>query len=232
MNKWMLATTLAWNLGFNVVAHAHENQPDGLVNLQAVANIELETDTIVAVMAVDAEHKQPAELAEQINTTIAWALNKATTFKSVQVKGGLYSAHQLYDKNILRAWRGSQQLVLESKNSVELGQLIGLLQTKLLVKSLRYIISKEKIAKVKTALIQQAIEQFKQQALVITKSLEHTQYVIHQINIDSNANQPPVRFAQARLLSNAQTLETASANLQTSTSDIQITVSGSIRLIK
>ncbi|MBQ0723833.1 MAG: SIMPL domain-containing protein [Cycloclasticus sp.] len=231
MNKWMLAAALTFNMSFNAV-HAHETQPDGLVNLQSNVSITLETDTTIAVMAVEAEHKQPAQLAEQINTTMAWALDAAKKFKSIDVKGGQYSAHQMYDKNVVRSWRGSQQLVLESKNSVELGQLIGLLQTKLLLKSLRYIVSNEKRKKVKTGLIQQAIEQFKQQARVITKSLDHTQYAIHQINIDSNASQPPVHFAQARLLNNAQAVETASANLQPSTSDIQITVSGSIRLIK
>lgn len=231
MNKWILATTLTFYISFNTV-QAHEIQADGLVNLQSVVSISLETDTTIAVLAVEAEHKEPAQLAEQINTTMAWALDTTKKFKSIDVKGGQYSAHQMYDKSVLRSWRGSQQLVLESKNSAELGQLIGLLQKKLLLKSLRYIISNEKREKVKTGLIQQTIEQFKQQARVITKSLDHTQYAIHQINIDSNASQPPVHFAQARLLNSTEAFETTNANLQPSTSDIQITVSGSIRLIK
>lgn len=214
-------------------AIAHETQLEGIVNLQASASVEIETDTMQANIAVEAENYDPAKLAKIINEKMAWALSTAKPFKAVKVKGGQYTSHQLYNKRVFRAWRGTQTITLESKNSTELGKLIGLLQKKLLIKSLRYHVSKEKIATVKKDLIKQAIANFKEQAQVITKGFDKNRYVIHQINVNTNNHSRPVYYAKSRMMAgDAMMAESAPANLQQNSSNIQVNINGSIRLIK
>jgi len=228
MNKWIAALSFCF---FLTPALAHDSKPEGLVSLQASASIELETDTMLATIAVEAENYDPALLATSINKKMAWALETAKPFKHVKVKGGQYSSHQIYNKHVFKAWRGSQRITLESTNSAELGQLIGLLQQQLLVKSIRYQVSKEKVNSVKKDLLTQAINNFKQQATLISQQFNKSSYRIHAINISSNNQQRPIHYASSRMMSDSAMSKSAPANLQQNSRNIQLNINGSIRLI-
>ncbi|SHJ38073.1 SIMPL domain-containing protein [Cycloclasticus pugetii] len=228
MNKWILLFNLIF---LTSPLMAHDKPFDGVVNLQASASLEIETDTMLASIAVEAEHYDPAVLAEQINQKMSWALKTAAPFKTVKVKGGQYTSHQLYNKRIFKAWRGIQTITLESKDSEHLGKLIGLLQKELLIKSLRYQVSEEKLNATKQLLTKQAIADFKAQAQTITNEFDKNKYIVHQINIHSNNQHRPVYYAKSRMLSSSVTDEAAPANLQQNTSTIQVNVNGSIRLV-
>lgn len=229
MNKWILLLSIGFILS---PAVAHEVQLEGIVNLQASASQEVETDTMLATIAVESENYDPSLLAQTINKEMAWALNTAKEYKDVKVKGGQYTSHQIYNKRIFKAWRGTQTITLESKNSDSLGKLVGQLQKKLLVKSLRYQVSKEKLASVNEGLVNQAIENFKKQAALITKGFDKNKYVIHQINVNHNNRHRPVYYAKSRMMSDSAMIESAPANLQQNTSKVQVNINGSIRLIK
>jgi len=230
MRQWILL------LGLSLLvspAFAHETPPEGIVNLQASASVEVETDTMQAVISVEAENHDPSVLAKNINEKMAWALKAAKPFKDVKVKGGQYTSHQLYNKRIFRAWRGSQTITLESKNSVQLGELMGVLQKKLLIKSLRYHVSKEKREAVNKKLIKLAIKNFKEQAQVVTQGFDKNKYIIHQISINTNNQQHPVYYAQPRMMAaDSMMTKSAPANLQQSSSNIRVNINGSIRLVK
>ncbi|ORU89512.1 MAG: hypothetical protein A6F71_00660 [Cycloclasticus sp. symbiont of Poecilosclerida sp. M] len=228
MRIWIFALTLAV---FITPAIAHDVQPTGLVNIQASASVEVATDTMQAVIAVEAEHYDPVILAETINKKMAWALATAKPYSMVKVKGGQYSSHQKYHNRIFKAWRGTQTITLESKNSAKLGKLIGLLQKKLLIKSLRYHVSKEKIKSVNKTLVKQAIVNFKEQAQVITRGFDKSKYVIHQINVNTNNRRQPVYYAKSRMMADSMVAEAAPAQLQQNSSTIQVNINGSIRLI-
>jgi len=230
MRQWALLLGLSFLINS---AFAREAAAEGIVNLQASASMEVETDTMQAVISVEAENYDPSVLAKSINEKMGWALKAAKPFKDVKVKGGQYTSHQLYNKRIFRAWRGSQTITLESKNSAQLGQLIGVLQEKLLIKSLRYHVSKEKRETVKKALLKKAIKNFKDQALVVTQGFDKNKYVIHQININTNNQHRPIHYARSRMMAaDSMMAKSAPANLQQNTSNIQVNINGSIRLIK
>ena len=214
------------------LAFAHDVQPEGIINLQATASMEIETDTMLATVAVEAENYDPAVLAKKINEQMSWAMATAKPFSDIKVKGGQYTTHQIYNKRIFKAWRGTQTITLESKNTAELGKLIGLLQKKLLIKSLRYHVSKEKVQAVNKTLIKQAISNFREQALVITKEFGKNKYVINQVNVNANNRHQPVYRARSYMKADAMMAESAPANLQQNSSNIQVNVNGSIRIIK
>jgi len=96
-----------------------------------------------------------------------------------------------------------------------------------LVKSLSYQVSKEKLETINTQLMSEAIDKFKQQAATITKKFDMNKYVIHQINVGSQDQNPPMHYAQVRMMA-----ESAPANLQPNSSTIQVIINGSIQLSK
>jgi len=228
MNKWILLISLSVLLS---PASAHEVQIEGLVNLQATASQEVKTDTMIATVAVEAENYDPAVLAQTINKKIAWAIAIAKKHPDVTTKGGQYTSHQIFNKRIFKAWRGMQSITLESKNSASLGKLIGLLQEKLLIKSIRYQVSTEKIDAVNKSLVKQAIQNFKAKAALITKEFDKNKYVIHQININQNNQHSPVYYAKSRGMADSAMVESVPANLQQNSSKIQVNINGNIRLI-
>ncbi|MEY8195365.1 MAG: SIMPL domain-containing protein [Cycloclasticus sp.] len=228
MKKWILALSLSFLL---TPAFADETKPKGIVNLQASASLTVDTDLMLATLAVEAENHDPALLAKTINKKMAWAMSTSKPFSNIKLKGGQYSSQQIFHKRIFKAWRGSQSITLQSKNTAELGKLIGLLQEQLLVKSIRYQVSKEKLAQSKQGLLKQAIANFRNKATFISQQFEKSGYTLQTININSNTPRPPVFYAKSRMMSSAPMSEAAPANLQQNTSIIQVNVNGSIQLV-
>jgi len=230
MKKLLLA---ALSLSFLLTpAFADNNQANGIVNLQASASITVDTDIMLATLAVEAENYDPALLAKTINKKMAWAITTSKAFNSIKVKGGQYSSHQIYNKRVFKAWRGTQSITLQSKNSADLGKLIGLLQEQLLVKSIRYQVSKEKLAQSNETLLKQAITNFKKKATLISQQFEKDGYILRTININSNNSRPPVFYAKSRMMNSTAMSEAAPANLQQNTSVIQVNINGSIQLLQ
>jgi len=233
MKEWILALSLSFLLA---PAFADEAKLNGIVNLQASANLTVDTDIMLATLAVEAENYDPALLAKTINKDMAWAIRTAKPFNSVKLKGGQYSSHQVYNKQVFKAWRGTQSITLQSitlqsKNSADLGRLIGLLQKRLLVKSIHYQVSKEKLTQSNEKLLKQAITNFKKKATLISQQFEKSGYALRNITINSNTPRPPVYYTKSRMVASSQMSEAAPANLQQNTSLIQVNVNGSIKLI-
>ena len=66
---------------------------------------------------------------------------------------------------------------------------------------------------------------------MITAEFDKGQYVIHQINVNTNNQHRPIYHAQSRMMADSAMAESKSANLQQNSSTIQVNVNGSIRLI-
>jgi len=209
---------------------AHENKNEGLISLQASASKEVQTDTMEAVISVEVEKLDPSRVAEIINKEMSFAIKTASTYKNITVKGGQYTTHQVYDKRIFKAWRGAQSITLKSKDIHQLGQLIGVLQKKFLIKSLVYNVSPEKRKQYSAKLLEQAIVNFKEKSALITKNFGKNNYVIHQININSN-NRQPVYYAKSRMMSDSNAHMNTPASLQQTQVKIEVNINGSIRLI-
>lgn len=232
MKKLVLGCSLLVCFISPLWAHDIPTVVEGLVNIQASANAEVETDTMMATVSIEAENYNPVTLAKNINEKMAWAIATSKKFNNVKVKGGQYSTHQLYNKLIFKAWRGRQTITLESKDTVQLGELIGLLQKKLLIKSLHYKVSTERLEMLKTDLMKQAIAKFRARADIVVQGFEAKQYVIKQININTNDHRRPVYRAQMMREDVAMKSKSAPATIQQSTSNINVNINGRIRIIK
>lgn len=205
------------------------DQPAGLISIQTNATQDVETDTMVALIAIEDEQSDSAKLAQQINSLMAWAQALISKQPDVELIGGNYSSYPVYDKRIFKHWRGSQQFSLKSKKPPQLGQLVGQLQNKLLIKSLEYQVSTELSQQTQDQLIKQALDAFKARAEIVRQQLGASAYSIYRLDIQTNQHGGPV-MPRARLMM-ADAVESATpATLNPAQQSIQVTVSGTIKL--
>ena len=198
------------------------------VHLQVEQTESVSNDTMRVILNTYGEAQDPARLAAQINTDMEWALQVAGSDKEVSVSTGGYQTYPYYRENVLKGWRGQQDLELEGRDTRRIGQLIGQLQEKLQVKTIRFSVSEEKRHDVENRLIGRALDAFKARAAIIGDNLQATGYRIVDININTSTQRPPVPY-QARLATVAKAADTSVA-VEAGESDIQVSVNGTIEL--
>jgi predicted secreted protein len=163
---------------------------------------ELSNDLAEVVLAAQAEHSDPAQVAKEINDTMAWALNQVHGSADIAANSGSYQTYPVYDKTRLDHWRGIQTLVLRSKQIAALNKLVGKLQQRLQVQNMRFSVSPDQQQASESRLMDQALEQFKARALRIQERLGAKSYELVSLKIGTSATPPPFpveRMAMARV---------------------------------
>lgn len=208
-------------------ALADEAEPYDIISLHAQRTMQVDNDLMVAELGVEMEGKDPANLAERVNDSMAWALNQTRKSRSVDVNTGNYHVNAVYDKNSISHWRAIQTLNLKSKDVGEMTRLIGVLQNRLLIKSMGFVISPQKRDKVENTLIGETLDAFKQRASLVSDNLAAKGYRIVKISIDTpDSVTPPRPFMMTMAMERKVSLPAVEAGM----SDITVMVSGSIQL--
>ena len=153
------------------------------VHFQVERTRAVDNDRMQAVLSTTAEDDNTARLADQINKTMDWALKAAKTKTKIEVRTGGYRTHPVYDKDKIRRWRATQELIIEGSDFAELGGLIGQLQERLQVTSINFSVSAEKRRAVEDDLIAQSLEAYKQRAELVRKQLAAKSYQIGRAHV-------------------------------------------------
>ena len=223
------ALLLACMLVVSTAVRSDDNPPRyNQVRLQAQQSESVSNDTMHVTLNSYAEMQDSSRLAARINRDMDWALAQARQFSDVKVSTGGYQTWPVTRKEVTSAWRGQQDLILESRNTEMLSQLTGQLQEKLKIKSMSFSVSDEKRMAVENRLIDAALNAFKVRARIVGDNLNAKGYRIVDINVGTSAQRPPVMY-QARMSSVSMEASDAVA-VEGGESDVQVTVSGSIEL--
>ncbi|HHO67496.1 MAG TPA: DUF541 domain-containing protein [Gammaproteobacteria bacterium] len=199
------------------------------VSFQLDLDREVANDHAEAVLSVTDEDRNPAELASRINSAMRWALDMALAEKQVKVQSGSYRTYPVYDDKKIVRWRGRQDLVLESGDVDALSRLVGRLQTRLQMQSLRFSVAPDTRRKVEDGLIEQVLAAFEARAARIATALGARGYRIVRIDLGTSGRPPvlPVRMESARRLTAAAVPPPA---MESGTSRIGVQLSGTIEL--
>jgi predicted secreted protein len=100
------------------------------VSFEVERSRDVVNDWIRAVVGVTDEDPDPAALADRVNRTMAWALEKARERSGVAVRSGGYRTVPIDRKGRLRHWRATQDLVLEGGDTSAVSGLVGELQSR------------------------------------------------------------------------------------------------------
>jgi predicted secreted protein len=157
-----------------------------------------------------------------------WALSLAKTEKKVSVNTGNYQTYPVLHKNEHKGWRGQQDLELEGEDTRRISDLVGKLQERLQVKTIRFSVSDKKRHAVENRLISEALDAFRERAGIIGENLQANSFRIVDINVDTATRRPPVPY-QARMSSMAMK-EDVPVAVEAGESQVTVTVSGTIEL--
>lgn len=198
------------------------------VHFQVERNRPVDNDSMHAVLSFTAEDDNAARLADQVNRAMDGALKTAKARPKIEVRTGSYRTWPVYEKNKIRRWRATQELLLEGSDFAELGNLIGQLQERLQVNSINFSVSPARRASVEDELIAQALDAFKQRAELVRKQFASKGYRLVNVSINTGGGQPvPLMRGMAM---EAMDKSPAPPALEAGTSLLGVNVSGMIEL--
>ena len=211
----------------NVSAH-DESPAFNIVSLQAEASREVQNDLMQASLAVEMEDRDPAKLADAVNRAMQDALKTAAEFKSVNVRSGNYQTYPVYDKTRFSHWRARHELRLESRDFAAAASLIGKLQGALQLSAMDFKVAPDTRRKMENELIAEALAAFNQRAEIVRTTLKAGAYRLKEMNIGTAGGGMRPVFAFSRAMQAAEAV--AQPAVEAGTSEVSVTVSGSIKL--
>lgn len=185
-------------LSFSLLAQA-ESEPYNRVDFQVEAAREVANDLLQATMSVELQDKQPARVAQQLNTKLNEALKQASAFSTVKARSGNQHTYPVYGKNHqIDTWRGHGEIRLQSRDFKAAAELIMQLQASLQLTGLQFSVAPETRAQTENALIAEAIKAFQQRAEMIRTTVGAKSYATVHFSITNGDIPRPYLMAQMR----------------------------------
>jgi predicted secreted protein len=226
--RFFAASLLALLLGPLAAAAQAPETLFNLVSLNAQAEREIPNDLLTAMLAAESEGADPVQLADGINRAMQRALATALAYKTVKAQSAGYQTIPIYDKNRVARWRVRQELRLESADFAAATELIGKLQSSLMVTGLTLSVSGEARRKAENALIAEALAAFDERARVVRDAMKAKGYRVRDLQVSPGGTPPRAVFAMAARAMASESL--AAPAVEAGSTRILITVSGTIQL--
>lgn len=232
--RWL---ALAGVLGLQAVLPA-QAQSSGetlynVFNLTSEATAEIDNDLMIATLVVQQEDKDPAVLADKVNSTMAWAVDQLRPFKTLSIKTRDYQTYPRYDTSQVRrliGWRATQTLQLETEDFGAAGQAIQQLQEKLQVQGIRLMTKDATREKASDQLIGEALDAFKDRALLVQKNMGSAGYRVLDVNIQTGQSNVPMLNARAEMADVMRSSVAAEPVVEPGTSRVTVQVFGRVQL--
>jgi predicted secreted protein len=223
-----LIILLLCSLALPMSLHAEKTITYDKVNLSAKASMEVENDTLIAILYAQKEGGDLSALTNSINKQISAALQKAKQTEGIKVQTLGYQTSPIYQQKRLSGWRVKQSVRLESRHSQKLSELISQLQASLALESISYAVSTERQKAVEEKLIGEAIGEFQHRAKMVTNKLGHKTYRLVDLTI--NTGDQPIRPIRMRASMMSMERSVSAPALEAGTQTLQVSVSGRIEL--
>jgi predicted secreted protein len=199
------------------------------VHFEVERSRDVANDWVQAVVGITDEDLDPAELADRVNRTMAWALETARDKSGVVVKSGGYRTVPVHEKGKLRRWRASQDLILEGAEVRAISDLVGELQSRLQLRSIAFTVSPQRRRATEDELIDEVLDAFKARAERVRENLGASAYQLIEISIDTGGA-PPVRPLRAEMVRAVGAAEVAPPALEGGSSRLVVRAHASIEL--
>lgn len=203
-----------------------------VIDLQTEATRLVSNDEMNVRLSLEKTNKQPAELANQINSLMSQGLALAKKYPQVKVKTGNQNTYPIYDTTSrkLKDWRANAELQLTSKDFKAASQLLSELQQTFQMENISFSVSDEQRKKVESELVIEASQNFQQRAQALTQAWRKTNYELVNLNINTN-NYEAAPAAMGLMMAKSRVAE-APMTQEVSSGESKITVSanGSIQL--
>lgn len=215
------------------IARADERGPDyDMISLQADARAEVPNDLLVATLFVEMTMGDATRLAAEVNKTLNNGVRLVHEFPGVKIESGQQSTWPVYDAkgNKLTGWRTRAELRVESKDFDAASRAIAKMQGAMQMAGMTFVLSPDTADATNNRLIDAALKAFRARADIVAKSLGATGWRTVNLNIGTDGGRPPVPMY--RMAPQAAAMADAVPPQETAggTSDITVTVNGTIQL--
>lgn len=216
-------------LFIGLAAVAADAPPTGtLIDFQAQSELTAPNDLGRASAYFEASGPNAGDLARKVNKVIAEALVTAKAQTEIKVKSGGSHTYPVYGKGnrTIEGWRMRSDLVLESRDSAALSELLGKLQNTLAVGNLNFSPAPETRRKFEDEATLDAIVRFQEKAGRYANAFKKT-YRVRNLTIQGNAFSPQPMYRGMALMASS---DAAPMPVEAGESTVTVTVSGQIEL--
>lgn len=200
------------------------------VSFRVEARREVANDWATARFSILAEGKDPAVVANSVNSQMTAALVKAKGTKDIEIRSGAYVTQPVYDNGRVVRWRARQELRLESGDVDRLSKLIGTLQGESVsLSGIVFSVKSETRDALEGELINEALAAFRARASLIAKGMNAADWSLVGLSVGRSGGEPQMVHmrAEADMMSMSQSAPPA---FEAGTSDIRIQIDGSVEL--
>lgn len=174
--SWLVAGLAALVLAFPATAIASDGGTT--LALTGKAERQVANDHMTVLMTTEARAPEAATAAATVNRNMQAALERAGEQEGIDARTIGYSTRAIHDsddRSRINAWLVQQNLELTGADFDRLTELVGALQQRdLNVSQIRFSLSPEARQEHREAMIEEAMEDLKEQARVIARSLGAT----------------------------------------------------------
>jgi predicted secreted protein len=206
MARAALWLSLALAIAGAAAAQPFPPDPKNRASFSVERSREVANDWVTAVIGTSDEDSDAARLGDRVNQTMNWALGEAKQARGVSVKSGGYTTHPVHDKNgKIARWAASQDLILEGSDVDAVSELVGKLQSKLLLRSIGFSVSPETRRKAEDVLIGEVLTAFQERAKHVSAGLGARDYEVVSLSLQTPGGGPvPMFDTRARMMEAAQ----------------------------
>lgn len=230
----MLALTATTMVSVPAMAHEVAGQQQyNVVSLQASASRQISNDQMQATLSIEKTHKQPSELANQINQLMNFAMTTAKKYPTVKIKTGSQHTSPIYDDNHrkIKEWRSQSSVILESRDFGAASKLVAELQQQFQLNGVSFSISDEQRQKVENELLTEVSQAFRNRADTIRQAWNKSSYELMSFNIDTqNAYYAAPMMAMSRSLKVMDASSVETQEVSAGESKITINAHGNVQL--
>lgn len=224
-----IAITITIMLSLSLPALA-EDLNYNLYQLSASAEDEIDNDIMKVTLLATHQASIASEANKVVNKQMAPALEALKKSTGVKYETGNYQTQPIYQNQQIVGWKASQEVELKSTDFNQLSAVVGKLQKNLKVTSMGFEVSKTVRQQAEQRLSVDALNQFKERAMLIQKTMGATGYQVVNIDVNTDSQRPPVRYAMMRAEA-ATSYDASGPSIESGDSTIKVNVSGQIQLI-
>lgn len=211
-------------------AEAGEELNYGIYSLSVDVESSLANDTMTVFLTASDQDKDPTDASDAVNEAMGWALNLAAEYDSVKVQSTGYRTQPEYKNGKIVNWRASQKLQLVGEEFSVLSELVGRLQERLTVDSMRFSASQWSRSSVEDDLTATALQRFQERSETIRKTMAAGGYRILNVTINVGGQRPVIR-QPVEVMATSLSREAVGLKAEAGESKVTVSASGQIHLM-
>ena len=233
--KTLSLALLAFSFVLSARADADAAQPNNIIAFNVEAERQIQRDLMQVNLFYQSEGKNLSELNKTVNARLNKAIGIAKQYPAVAIQGNTRNTMVQYDgKGKQSGWLARVELMLESKDSQALSDVINALDDTLAIENISASVSDEKLTHVENELTQAVLEKFKNKALLIQNTLQMKNYRVMDLNISAANEHNYARVYYEPTAKSALTLSESASNavpLENGKETVRMRVEGRIELL-